>query len=128
MQERATAQTVGIASELAALSGALTLTRLPGIVPKVMYAIIESGGKPYKVAEGDVIRCDLVASDVGSDVTFDRVVMAGSGDAVRVGTPTLDGASVSGTVLRQAKDARRRLYGRGRSAARDQRPSSDRPG
>ncbi len=69
-----------------------------------MYAIIESGGKQYKVAEGDVIRCDLVASEVGSDVTFDRVVLAGSGETVKVGAPTLDGASVSGTVLRQAKD------------------------
>ena len=61
-----------------------------------MYAIIESGGKQYKVAEGDVIRCDLVASEVGSDVTFDRVVMAASGEAVKVGTPTLDGATVFG--------------------------------
>jgi large subunit ribosomal protein L21 len=69
-----------------------------------MYAIIESGGKQYKVAEGDVIRCDLVASEAGSDVTFDRVVLAGSGDSITVGTPTVDGASVSGTVLRQAKD------------------------
>jgi large subunit ribosomal protein L21 len=69
-----------------------------------MYAIIESGGKQFRVAEGDVIRCDLVASDVGADVTFDRVVLAGGEGDVRVGTPILDGASVSGTVLRQAKD------------------------
>jgi large subunit ribosomal protein L21 len=69
-----------------------------------MYAIIESGGKQYRVAEGDVIRCDLVATDVGSDVTFDRVVLAANGEAVKVGTPTLEGASVLGTVLRQAKD------------------------
>jgi large subunit ribosomal protein L21 len=69
-----------------------------------MYAIIESGGKQYRVAEGDVIRCDLVASEVGSDVVFDRVVLAGTDDAVKVGSPTLDGAIVSGTVLRQTKD------------------------
>jgi large subunit ribosomal protein L21 len=69
-----------------------------------MYAIIESGGKQYRVAEGDVIRCDLVASEAGSDVTFDRVVLAESGGDVKVGTPTVEGASVSGTVLRQAKD------------------------
>ncbi|HEY1655129.1 MAG TPA: 50S ribosomal protein L21 [Candidatus Tumulicola sp.] len=70
----------------------------------VMYAIIESGGKQYKVAEGDVIRCDLLTSEVGSDVTFDKVVLAASGADVKVGTPLVDGASVSGTVLRQAKD------------------------
>ena len=69
-----------------------------------MYAIIESGGKQQRVAEGDVIRCDLVAGEIGSEVTFDRVVLAGSGDAVKVGSPLLDGASVSGTVLRHAKD------------------------
>jgi len=69
-----------------------------------MYAIIQTGGKQYKVAEGDVIRCDLLASEVGSDVTFDEVVLAGSGENVQIGTPRLDGASVTGTVLRQAKD------------------------
>lgn len=69
-----------------------------------MYAIIECGGKQYRVAEGDVIRCDLVSSEAGTDVTFDRVVLVGSDDGVKVGSPTLDGASVSGTVLRQGRD------------------------
>lgn len=69
-----------------------------------MYAIIETGGKQYKVAEGDIIRCDLLESEVGSDVTFDRVVLAASGDDIKIGAPMLDGASVTGTVLRQAKD------------------------
>jgi len=69
-----------------------------------MYAIIETGGKQYKVAEGDIIRCDLLESEVGSDVTFDRVVLAGSGDDVKIGAPLLNGVSVTGTVLRQAKD------------------------
>ncbi|HEX3458212.1 MAG TPA: 50S ribosomal protein L21 [Candidatus Baltobacteraceae bacterium] len=68
-----------------------------------MFAIIESGGKQYRVAEGDIIRCDLISDEVGSDVTFDRVVLAGDDDALKVGTPTLDGATVTGTVLRQAK-------------------------
>ncbi len=69
-----------------------------------MYAVIESGGKQYRVAEGDIIRTDLIESEVGADVTFDRVVLAGSGADVKIGTPVLDGASVVGTVLRQAKD------------------------
>jgi large subunit ribosomal protein L21 len=69
-----------------------------------MYAIIETGGKQYKVAEGDIIRCDLLESEVGSDVTFDRVVLASSGDDIKIGAPMLDGVSVTGTVLRQAKD------------------------
>ncbi len=69
-----------------------------------MYAVIESGGKQYRVAEGDIIRTDLIETEVGADVTFDRVVLAGSGADVKIGTPVLDGASVVGTVLRQAKD------------------------
>ncbi|MGC8484152.1 MAG: 50S ribosomal protein L21 [Candidatus Baltobacteraceae bacterium] len=69
-----------------------------------MYAVIESGGKQYRVAEGDIIRTDLIETEVGADVTFDRVVLAGSGADVKIGTPVLSGASVVGTVLRQAKD------------------------
>lgn len=69
-----------------------------------MYAIIETGGKQYKVAEGDVIKTDLLESEVGSDVTFDRVILAGGGDSVTVGSPLVSGATVTGTVLRQDRD------------------------
>ncbi|MHB8147832.1 MAG: 50S ribosomal protein L21 [Vulcanimicrobiaceae bacterium] len=69
-----------------------------------MYAIIQTGGKQYKVAEGDIIRCDLLESEVGADVTFDHVILANTGSDVQIGSPTLSGASVTGTVLRQAKD------------------------
>jgi len=69
-----------------------------------MYAIIETGGKQYKVAEGDIIRTDLLESEVGTDVTFDKVILASTGSDVKVGVPVLSGASVTGTVLRQAKD------------------------
>jgi large subunit ribosomal protein L21 len=69
-----------------------------------MYAIIETGGKQLRVAEGDVIRTDLIDQEVGSTVTFDRVVLSSDGSAVSIGTPILNGAVVSGTVLRQAKD------------------------
>lgn len=67
-----------------------------------MYAIIETGGKQFKVSEGDVIRTDLVQAEPGSRVTFDRVVMAG-GENVVVGTPLIKGAKVTGSVLRQGK-------------------------
>ncbi|MDP9111444.1 MAG: 50S ribosomal protein L21 [Candidatus Eremiobacteraeota bacterium] len=69
-----------------------------------MYAIIETGGKQYKVAEGDVIACDLLESAVGSDVKFESVVFASKGgDSVAVGSPTVSGAVVTGTVLHQGK-------------------------
>jgi len=51
-----------------------------------------------------VIRTDLIETEVGSSVTFDRVVLAANGDDVSIGTPIVSGASVTGTVLRQAKD------------------------
>jgi large subunit ribosomal protein L21 len=67
-----------------------------------MYAIIETGGKQFKVAEGDVIRTDLIDAEPGSQVTFDRVVLAGDDDVI-VGTPLIEGARVTGSVLRQGK-------------------------
>ena len=69
-----------------------------------MYAIIETGGKQFRVSEGDVIRTDLIDTEVGSSVTFDRVILAANGDDVSIGAPAVSGASVTGTVLRQAKD------------------------
>jgi len=69
-----------------------------------MYAIIETGGKQVRVAEGDIIRTDLVDATPGSDVTFDRVVLASTGSDVKVGAPVIAGAKVSGTVVSQKKD------------------------
>jgi large subunit ribosomal protein L21 len=67
-----------------------------------MFAIIETGGKQFKVAEGDVIRTDLVDAEPGSRITFDRVVLAGN-DNVIVGTPLIRGAKVTGSVVRQGR-------------------------
>lgn len=50
-----------------------------------MYAIIATGGKQYRVAEGDVIRIEKLEAEAGSEVEFDQVLMVGSGDDVRVG-------------------------------------------
>ena len=69
-----------------------------------MYAIVETGGKQFRVSEGDVIRTDLIEFEVGSSVTFDRIVLAADGDDVSIGSPLVSGATVTGTVLRQAKD------------------------
>ena len=69
-----------------------------------MYAIIETGGKQFKVSEGDVIRCDVPAGTAGTDVTFNSIVLAGrQGERAAVGTPTVEGASVTGTVLRRQR-------------------------
>jgi large subunit ribosomal protein L21 len=70
-----------------------------------MYAIIEADGKQFRVSEGDVIRCDAIHHEAGSEISFDKVILAGSSDArVTIGRPLVEGARVVGTVLRQAKD------------------------
>lgn len=68
-----------------------------------MYAIIVTGGKQYKVAEGDTLFVEKLDAEEGATVTFDTVLMAGEGDAVKVGAPTVDGATVEAKVLKNGK-------------------------
>jgi large subunit ribosomal protein L21 len=67
-----------------------------------MYAIIATGGKQYKVAEGDIIRVEKLGVDAGATVTFDQVLAVNNGELV-IGAPTVAGATVSGTVVKEAK-------------------------
>ena len=66
-----------------------------------MYAVIETGGTPYRVNQGDIIKVEKLPADVGAEVDFDRVLLVGEGSEVEVGTQTVDGAKVSGTVVEQ---------------------------
>lgn len=63
-----------------------------------MYAVIKSGGKQYKVKEGDVVRVEKIAANEGETVDIEDVLMLADGDAVTVGTPKVEGAKVSATV------------------------------
>ncbi|HJK93352.1 MAG TPA: 50S ribosomal protein L21 [Polyangiaceae bacterium LLY-WYZ-15_(1-7)] len=65
-----------------------------------MYAVIKTGGKQYRVSEGDVIRVEKLAGGVGDSVEFDEVLMVG-GEKVAVGTPTVTGAKVSAEIVAQ---------------------------
>lgn len=67
-----------------------------------MYAVIRTGGKQYRVAQGDRVRIEKVAGDVGGKVNFDVLLVGGEGD-LRVGKPTLAGATVEGEILAQDK-------------------------
>jgi large subunit ribosomal protein L21 len=67
-----------------------------------MYAVVSSGGKQYRVEAGTELTVERLAGDAGTSITFDRVLLVGDGDTVTVGTPTVDGATVSGTVLGEA--------------------------
>ena len=68
-----------------------------------MYAIIETGGKQYKVTEGDVVFIEKLNVEEGAEVTFDKVLMAGEGDAVKVGTPIVEGATVPAKAIKNGK-------------------------
>lgn len=67
-----------------------------------MYAIIATGGKQYKVAEGDIINVEKLGVGAGETVTFDEVLVVNNGE-VKVGNPTVSGATVSATVVKEGK-------------------------
>ena len=68
-----------------------------------MYAIIVTGGKQYKVEEGQAIFVEKLDAKQGDKVTFDKVILV-SGDDTKIGTPFVDGAAVEGTVEKQGKE------------------------
>ena len=68
-----------------------------------MYAIIETGGKQYKVAEGDVIFIEKLDAEADETVTFDKVLAIGGEDELTLGAPYVDGASVGGTLVKNGK-------------------------
>ena len=63
-----------------------------------MYAVIQTGGKQYRVAEGDVLRVEKLAADEGAGVELDKVLMVADGDDIKVGTPYVEGGRVTATV------------------------------
>lgn len=67
-----------------------------------MYAVVTTGGKQYRVEPGSELEVERLSGHAGSSVTFDRVLLVGDGEAVTIGTPTVAGATVSGTVLGEA--------------------------
>ncbi|MEW5761629.1 MAG: 50S ribosomal protein L21 [Bacillota bacterium] len=68
-----------------------------------MYAVIETGGKQYRVAEGDTIFVDRLPGEPGQEVVFERVLLVSSPENTKVGQPTVAGASVVGKVLRHGR-------------------------
>lgn len=68
-----------------------------------MYAILETGGKQYRVAEGDTIKVELLPQEIGDKISLDRVLMINKDAAVTLGKPTVAGAKVEATVLSQGR-------------------------
>jgi large subunit ribosomal protein L21 len=75
-----------------------------------VYAIIRTGGKQYKVQAGDVVRVEHLDGEVGTNVTLAEVLLVGGDEGVHVGTPRLEKAAVTGTVVEQGRDAKIRVF------------------
>jgi len=77
-----------------------------------MYAVIESGGKQYRVVEGDVIDVELTSITDGEPrtVNFDRVLMVSGDTGVKVGSPVVSGASVSAVLVREVRAPKIRIF------------------
>ena len=69
-----------------------------------MFAVIKTGGKQYRVAVGDVLKVEKLEAEAGDTVTFDTVLMHGGDGGTTVGTPTVDGAVVTATIIEQFRD------------------------
>ena len=68
-----------------------------------MYAVIKTGGKQYRVQEGEVLKLEKLPADVGETVEFDQVLALKNDDGLKVGAPYVEGARVQGKVLGQGK-------------------------
>ena len=68
-----------------------------------MYAVIKTGGKQYRVQQGDVIFVEKLNAQADEAVTFEEVLLVGDGEAAKIGAPVVEGAKVEGKVLAQVK-------------------------
>ncbi len=75
-----------------------------------MYAILESGGKQYRVAAGETCRVERLPLEVGEEVILDRVLAVGEGEKLQVGTPTVPGAAVKARVKSHGKGRKIIVY------------------
>ncbi len=75
-----------------------------------VYAIIETGGKQYKVAEGDVITVEKLGVEAGQEYSFDKVLVLSKEDTVTVGAPYVEGASVAASVIGDGKEKKVVIY------------------
>ena len=69
-----------------------------------MYAVISAGGKQYRVQEGETLRVERIAGEVGTSVSFDKVLMFSDGEHITVGTPLVGDVVVNGRIVEQGKN------------------------
>jgi large subunit ribosomal protein L21 len=74
------------------------------------YAVIRTGGKQYRVTEGTTLTIERLVGNPGDEITFDEVLLRGQGGTATVGSPIVDGATVTGVITRQDRGARILVY------------------
>ena len=75
-----------------------------------MYAVIKTGGKQYRVTQGETLKIETVSGEVGSEIVLDKVLMVGNGDKVSVGKPMLSGATVNATIIANARHDKVKIF------------------
>lgn len=68
-----------------------------------MYAVIESGGKQHRVVEGEVLKLEKIEIPTGEEISFDKVLMVGEGESVKIGAPYVEGSTVTAEVVAQGR-------------------------
>ncbi len=74
------------------------------------FAVIQTGGKQYRVAAGDKLRIEKIYGAAGDPITFDKVLLTADGGEVAVGAPYITGAKVTGKILKQARDKKKIVF------------------
>ncbi|GAA4411459.1 50S ribosomal protein L21 [Advenella sp. WQ 585] len=75
-----------------------------------MYAVIKTGGKQYRVAEGQKLKIEQIPADIGQEISLDQVLSVGEGESIKVGTPLVAGAVVKAKVLAQGRHDKVKIF------------------
>ena len=79
-------------------------------VESIMYAVIKTGGKQYRVVAGEKIKVEQIPADVGAEIILDQVLMVGEGESVNIGTPLLAGAKVTAKVVAHGRGPKIKIF------------------
>ncbi|AEV24583.1 MULTISPECIES: 50S ribosomal protein L21 [Azospira] len=75
-----------------------------------MYAVIKTGGKQYRVVAGEKLKVEQIPADIGAQITLDQILMVGEGEAVKIGAPLVQGASVQATVVSHGRHDKVKIF------------------
>ncbi|HET9113143.1 MAG: 50S ribosomal protein L21 [Burkholderiales bacterium] len=75
-----------------------------------MYAVIKTGGKQYRIVAGEKIKVEQIPADVGSEIVLDQVFMLADGSDIKVGTPLVNGAKVTATIISHGRHDKVRIF------------------